>query len=237
MKKRNFGSIILRYVIGFLVIGAFGFVLTNGTRFLNENNSMQREAKIALEDYISTGRDLPIGEYVSLEARWVLGPFATETSTSSTNGIKATSGVAYYYFLLLEDETVMALKTENLQEREVLDRMSDWLVSVDGFPMNGETLKVQGKLTDMKDKDLTAMYKEYLSDIFDLQPDDPTVRYLVLDTSSGREQLYLIIVAGIVLLVLAVVFIRRGKKKNSLPPAGPSEAGENQGETEGSAGL
>ena len=97
----NIGKTLLRYIVAILVIGVAAFLLTNGTRYLNENNAMQQEAKIALEDYISSGKEFPTGEFVSLNARWVLGPFATETSTSTTNGIEATSGVAYYYFLVL----------------------------------------------------------------------------------------------------------------------------------------
>ena len=54
---------------------------------------MRREVKISLEDYIHDGK-FPKGEYVSLEVRWILGPYATETKTETTNGISATAGMA-----------------------------------------------------------------------------------------------------------------------------------------------
>ena len=153
------GKRILGAIVGIIAVGLIAWLVTNGTRFLNANNSMQREAKTALEDYIDGNQDLPMNEYVSLEARWVIGPFAEETTTSTTNGIKATSGVSEYYFVVLKDMSFMALKTENTREIETLDRMTDWLLGVDGFPMNGETLKVQGKLKKMTDNDLLSLYR------------------------------------------------------------------------------
>ena len=47
MKK--VGGAILRAIIAILLVGGIGFLVTNGTRLINENNSMQKEAKIALE--------------------------------------------------------------------------------------------------------------------------------------------------------------------------------------------
>ena len=79
MKK--VGGAILRAVVIILLVGGIGFLVTNGIRLFDEHNSMQKEAKIALEDSLSSGQELPVGEYVSYEARWVLGPFATETET------------------------------------------------------------------------------------------------------------------------------------------------------------
>ena len=213
----NIGKTLLRYIVAILVIGVAAFLLTNGTRFLNENNTMQQEAKIALEDYISSGKEFPTGEFVSLNARWVLGPFATETSTSTTNGIQATSGVAYYYFLVLEDETLMALKAENTKECETLNRMSDWLLEQDGFPRNGETLKVQGKLTALKDAELKEMYHNDALSIFGLSAGDPALRDLVLDTTAGREMLYYIIFGAVIVLILGFILFRRSRKKAEPP--------------------
>lgn len=210
---KNTGMAVLRTVIAVVLVGAAAFLFTTGSRWLNENNPLQRSAKIALDDYVNSAKEFPAGEYVSLNTRWVIGPFATETSTSTTNGIKATSGVAYYYFLVLEDETVMAAKTENVREREVLDRMSDWLLAVDGYPMNGETLTLQGKLSKMTDKDTVRLYNENLYSVFGLSANDPAVRYLVLDTTAGRGAIYFIIAGGAAVLILAFVLIGKNRKK------------------------
>lgn len=226
MKKT--GSTILRYLIAIVLVGVAGFLVTTGFRFLNAHNAMQKEAKIALEDSLSSGQELPVGEYVSYEARWVIGPFATETETQSTNGITATSGVNSYYYLILDEPdglSLMALESENAQENETLERMSDWLMSVDGFPYGGETLKVQGKLEEMKDTELRRYFSEDLQEIFGISPNDPAVRYLVLDTTEGREGIYLILAAAAVALLLIVVIIKKAKKKAPAPMAA-APAGE-----------
>ena len=209
MKKT---SSLLRIILGLVAVGVVSFLLTNGIRILNENNSLQRGAQIELEDYINSGEEFPVGKFVSLETRWVIGPFATETSTSSRNGIKATASVEYYYFLVLEDHTIMALKTQNKTEKATLDRMSNWLLSVDGFPTNGETIKLQGKLKTIKDNDLLNLYRSGLASTFALSSDDPAVRYVVLDTTAGREQVYIIIIG--ITVVLMVVYQVRRKLKN-----------------------
>ncbi|MBR0200577.1 MAG: hypothetical protein IJQ42_10480 [Oscillospiraceae bacterium] len=226
MKKT--GSTILRYLIAIVLVGVAGFLVTTGFRFLNAHNAMQKEAKIALEDYLSSGRELPVDEFVSYEARWVIGPFATETETQSTNGITATSGVNSYYYLILDEPdglSLMALESENAQENETLERMSDWLLSVDGYPYEGETLKVQGKLEEMKDTELRRYFSEDLQEIFGISPNDPAVRYLVLDTTEGREGIYLILAAAAVALLLIVVIIKKAKKKAPAPVAA-APAGE-----------
>ena len=212
MKKTSY---FLRLILGVIVVGVVAFMFTNGTRFLNENNSMQRKAQIELEDYIDSGKEFPVGKYVSLEVRWVLGPFATETSTSTTNGIEATSSVVDYYFLVLEDGTVMALATQNKNEKATLNRMSDWLFSVDGYPMNGETIRLQGELRKLTGDDMLKLYRDHLRSIFGLSQDDPAVRYLVLDTTAGRETLYIIIFGALAVLILIYVVKRKSKKRES----------------------
>ncbi|MBQ4451788.1 MAG: hypothetical protein II912_05385 [Clostridia bacterium] len=207
------GKRILGAIVGIIAVGLIAWLVTNGTRFLNANNSMQREAKTALEDYIDGNQDLPMNEYVSLEARWVIGPFAEETTTSTTNGIKATSGVSEYYFVVLKDMSFMALKTENTREIETLDRMTDWLLGVDGFPMNGETLKVQGKLKKMTDKDLLSLYRTNLMSVFSVSSTDSAVRYVYLDTTAGHEAPYLIIGGVIAVGVIALILYNRSRKK------------------------
>lgn len=215
---------ILGFIVGIIAVGVVAYLFTSGTRFIDENNNMQRSAKIALEDYVDTGRELPVGEYVSLEARWVIGPFATETSTSTTNGIEATSGVDYYYFLILEDGTIMALESNNKKERETLDRMSDWLLGVDDFPMNGETLKVNGKLKELKKADLLSLYRSGIINTFGISSSDASVRYLVLDTTAGRETIYLIIGGVIAVGIIAAVIANRRKKKARQTASQPEQA-------------
>ena len=219
MKKA--GSSILGSILGFILIGALGFLVISGSRLFSENNSMQRTAKIALEDYLAEGRELPVGEYVSYEVRWVLGPFATETETQSVNGFSATTGVKSYYYLFLgepDSPSLMALEVENVQDNKTLEEMSDWLEGVEDFPQNGKTLKVQGKLSEMKDAELRKIYSSGLG----VSPNDPAVRYLVLDTTAGRDGIFLIIDAVAVAALVIVVIVKKTKKKAQTPVPEPA---------------
>lgn len=226
MKKHPVHT-VLTFVLSVIAVGVVGFFATSGFRFVSEHNTIQREAKISLEDYIRDGKEFPKGEYVSLEVRWVLGPYATETKTETTNGISATAGVANYYYLVLEDHTVMTLKVENAQEKATLDRMSEWLQNVSGYPMDGETLKVQGKLYAMTSTDLISLYRKYLQRTFGLSDDDPAVRYLVLDTTAGRGQLYIMIggvAVGLALILIIRSRIKKKRERQAVPPSAETAA-------------
>ena len=118
----------------------------------------------------------------------------------------------------------MSLEVENAQDNQTLERMSDWLLGVDGFPYGGETLKVQGKLEEMKDAELRDMYSSDLQEIFGLSPKDPAVRYLVLDTTAGRDGIFLIAAAAAVAALLIVLVVRKARKKSA--PAASVPAAE-----------
>ena len=212
---KNVGKSILVYVVVFALIALLGVMVTSGSRYINEHAS-QRDAKIALEDYLSTGRQLPVGKYVSYQARWVLGPFATKTSTSTTNGATATSGVSSYYYLFLEEPdglSVMVMEVNNVKENQTLEQMSDWLMSVDGFPYGGPTAKVQGTLRELNETKLRNLYIDDLRTNLGLSSDDPAVRYLLLDTTDGRGGIYLVLFGSAAALILIAVLVHKAKNK------------------------
>lgn len=122
--------------------------------------------------------------------------------------------------------TLMTVKSANKAEVETLDRMSEWLLGVDGFPTNGETFTLQGKLEKMTQSDLLKEYKSNLS-IFGLTENDPDVRYLVLDTTEGREGMYIGIVIVVAAIVIALVIRSRGKKKKAQEAAEAQAAQQN----------
>lgn len=232
-KFAGFGSAMLRYIIGIVVAMVIFYLFSEGGNLLRQNNNSQRKAEISLNDYIDQGKAFPEKEYVSLNVRWVIGPYATETTTStygsrySDGGLTATTGVNYFYYVVLEDMTLLTVKTANNAEVETLDRMSEWLLNVDGFPMNGETFTLQGKLEEMTQADLLKEYKANLS-IFGLTENDPEVRYLVLDTTEGREGLYIGIVIVVAAVIIALVIRSRGKKKKAQESAEALKAQQEQ---------
>jgi len=219
MKKGCFSS-IFAYIFYIVVsIGVF-YLLSNVGNWIHQNDSLQRNASISLNALIDSQQPLPEGEFVSLDTRWVIGPIATETSTSSwgsSDGLTATTGVDYYYYAILEDGTIMAIQTSNSKEVETLDRMSEWLLDVYGYPMDGETILLQGKLKQMTEREIISIYNEYLY-IFELEPNDPSVHYLILDTTAGRIGNVLVI-GAVVALIAIVVLVRVSAKKKAAKKA------------------
>ena len=222
MGKKKGGSVLV-WIIGFLVIGLIGYGITNLSRVISENNDNQKKANISLNDYIRDGRDFPVGKYVSLDVRWVAGPYATNTHTETTNGISSTSGVDQYYAVVLEDDSIMSICTSNKKEIEKLDQMAKWLEGVPGLPTNGEVLHLQGDLKELSDMagknsdQLTGYYKTFLSGA------TKKVRYLVLNTKAGRDGIYLWLFGGAAVLILILWIRHRSKKKKEAAYAAASE--------------
>ena len=71
----------------------------------------------------------------------------------------------------------------------------------------------------MKDAELRRYFSEDLQEIFGLSPNDPAVRYLVLDTTEGRDGIFLIVAAVAVAALLVVVIVKKAKKKAPAPVA------------------
>ena len=224
MAGKGKGGSFLWIIVGIALMGLLGYGLTNLQRTVGENNNNQKKADISLNDYLKDGRDLPLNQYVSLDLRWVTGPYATNTHTETTNFFfTATSSEDEYYLAYLEDGTVMSVCTSNKEEKEKLKKLASWTVAANGFPMNGEVLHLQGELKEMtekndNEKELMGYYKDFLERSEISQFDKKRVHYLYLDTRAGRDALYVWLIGGAVVLVLILWIRSRIKKKKAAPP-------------------
>jgi hypothetical protein len=214
------GSSCLLIIVGILLVGMLGYGATTLFRTAGENNNNQRKADVSLNDYVAKGRDLPVGKYVSLDVRFVGGPYATNTHTETTNWIfTATSAVDNYYAVMLDDGTIMAVCASNKAEKEKLDKLVEWWNSVEGMPMTGEVLHLQGDLKEMTEKndnerDLMDYYKSFLRQA-NVSLSSPKVHYLVLDTRAGRDSIWMWIGGGVLVLILILWIRSRSKKKKA----------------------
>ena len=210
-------SSVIRYFVVALLSVALIRGLSGGLNLIHRSNNTQRQADISLNEYIDQEKAFPEDEYVSLELRWVIGPYAEETSTMSSGYSEEgfTTGVDYYYYAILEDWTVMTIKAANSAEVARLDSMSEWLLGVEGYPTDGETITLQGTLKPLKDQDVLAIFKEHLS-IFGLSETDSEVRYLMLDTNAGRETLYIGVAVAVVGVIAAVMLYKNVRKRRDL---------------------
>lgn len=204
-----------RLVLLFVAVAAIILFILLGANSL----SLQRSAKIALEDFTDSGRELPVGEYVSYEARVVLGPFAYKSTTSFFNSMKLNAAeTGYFYFLLLGDGTLMAINTANDEEKAAFDRISERLLASDEVTTDGETVRINGRLKEFKDEELREIYRSEIGNVFGISPDDPGVRYLILDTTAGREHVFYIGFAALVALIAGFIIAGQHKGKRKAVP-------------------
>ncbi len=201
-----------------LFTGLIAFAALIALRLVGgDNNPLRQNAKLRLEDYLSSGEALPLGQYVSVDARWVLGPFAIETSMESSGDGTDDEDASYYYYLRLKDGSVMALKSEDKDELQVLDRMSEWLMQTPLYPLNGETLHLQGKLKEFPNARLTQLFDEVFEDAFGVKPQDKA-RYVLMDTNAGYEPMlvWMLFSGGAIGAGIGLLIQWRRKRKAAL---------------------
>ncbi len=211
---------VVGFIVFFVLAGLFMYGVNGGLRFIRENNNTQRRAEISLNDLVNRSESFPVGKYVGLDTYWIIGPYASETSTETSNGIKSTTQELQYYFAVLEDGSVMTVASENRSELEAMNRISDYLLSVEGYPKDGESIHLQGNLRKMTKTDLVRLCDQYALKIFNLSSTDSRLRHVYLDTTAGRDSMYLIL-AGAAALVIIVLFARSKLKKKELPQPEP----------------
>ncbi len=210
--KEGKGKNFITLIITFILIGVIGSLGTSLFRYIEDHNGNQKEAKISLNELIKEGKDIPTGEYVGVDVRWVLGPYATNTETVQRNGIKTTSSVENYYYLILDDMTIMSVKSRNADEVAKMDAMTKWLTNVDGFPTDGEVLHLQGNIEKITNSELLKYFDENLNWL-GLTKSSAQVKHLNLNTTVGRSGVYVWVFAAVAVVVIVIIVMRRKKKK------------------------
>ncbi len=210
-KLRLWGCILL--CAGIIAFAALIVLMVMG----GDNDPLRQRAKLRLEEYVDKGEALPLGKYVSVDARWVLGPFAVEASMEDSGDDVSDKDASYYYYLRLKDGSVMALKSKHKDELKALDRMSEWLMQTPLYPLNGETLHLQGKLKEFPNARLTQLFDESFEDAFGVKPQDKA-RYVLMDTNAGYEPmiLWMVLSGGALGAGIGLLIQWRRKKKAAL---------------------
>ena len=210
-KLRLWGRILL--CAGIIAFAALIVLMVMG----GDNDPLRQRAKLRLEEYVDKGEALPLGKYVSVDARWVLGPFAVEASMEDSGDGVNDEDASYYYYLRLKDGSVIALKSKHKDELKALDRMSEWLMQTPLYPLNGETLHLQGKLKEFPNARLTQLFDESFEDAFGVKPQDKA-RYVLMDTNAGYEPmiLWMVLSGGALGAGIGLLIQWRRKKKAAL---------------------
>jgi len=213
-KRPGCMATIIGSLVSVLICYMAFFLVNSGRNLLHSVDPFQMKTDLSLNEIVEQGQPLPEDSYVRLDVRWISGPFAEETETRSMedSSVKMTAAVDYYYHVVLEDFTMIALKAANTRELETLDRLVEWFWSVDGYQMDGETVTVYGKLERMLDSNLIRFYSEDLS-VFGLSGASDEVHYMVLDTTEGRYGAAVLAVCAVLVVVL-IVLIKKTHKEN-----------------------
>jgi len=213
-------SFIGRLIVHVVVCLVGFYIITGIMSMASKHINYQKKAEISLNEIVRQGENLPVGSYVELDAQFVLGPYAsyTETQTFTIRGADtgptATTSVKYYYYVFLEDGRIIALATTNEQEIEALDRMTVWMTNLDDLS-EGEVLTVRGRLSELKNDDLRTYYEKYLY-MMGIERNSPEICYVVLDTTAGREGVYIAAIACIVFIVILYVLRNKARKRRKM---------------------
>lgn len=210
---------IITRILSLLVVFMLFYPANELINWISANDNLQRTAEISLNTFIDDGKEFPTGEYVELEVRWIIGPYASTTESNTLRQRGADTGLTVegkkikHYYAILEDDTIMSIATAIDKEKQILNRMSDWLLNVEGYPTDGETLVLQGKLKNFDDKEILGFYKEGIEKVFGLDPDSSDVRTVMLDTGSGRFGKFIVIAEIVVTVILLIILLHIFRKK------------------------
>ncbi len=202
---------VLRYVIGFAVLA----LVAVGMNIVHQHGSFLSEGDtVDLDEKLAAGEELPMNEFVRLEATFILDTFASADNT--LNGVS--TGKDTYYVIVLKNQDVIAAKAASKDHIAVLDKgtqdsmdyLNKKLASFDDIPL-------EGKLVRMDNTELKGFFDEAMT-AYGFRDADSLVtpRYLVLDMTAVRVAnvlLYLVVpAAAVILAVVGTVLIRKKRK-------------------------
>ena len=207
-------SIVLRLVGGFAIIA----LLAVGFNFFHQHSSfLSKGETVDMDALLEENKAFPVGEFVHVDAPFVLDQFASEEST--INGV--TSGKDCYYYVVLKSGYAVAVKAGSLDDIAVLDKGSeDTLAYLNDELDMFEDIPINGKLTEMTEKELIQYFDEFTED-YGFNDADSSVQpaHYVIDMTAARGEnvlIYIIIpLAVIVIVIVAVSRARKLKKKKA----------------------
>lgn len=198
-KGAAFFALMGRYLIGFLVVA----LLAGLMNFFHQHaDFLTRGESIALDDF---GDSVPVGEFVRVEASFILDAFATETNTM--NGINSSEDS--YYFVILSSGDAIAVKAASVNDIAVLDRgQEETFAYLDGELGYFDDIPLEGKLVRLTNTELLRYFNNYVTEMgFDLEDSSIRPQKYVLDMTAARTENVLLYIVLPILLVLAAVIV------------------------------
>ena len=200
---------LLGLIVGLLAVG-FNF-------FHQHSSFLSKGETVDMDALLDEGKDFPVGEFVHVEAPFILDQFASEKST--INGV--TSGEDTYYYVILNSRTAIAVKAASVDDIAVLDQGADdtYAYLNDELDMFDD-IPIEGKLVKMTDQELIQYFDEFTED-YGFNDADSTIKaeHYIIDMTAARGEnvLFYIIIPLVVLVVVIVIIsrVRKAKKKKA----------------------
>ena len=216
---RRIGRFIASYLVYIVVALVVLGMISGGQGWLHAHNRFLRQGDApSLNDTIARGEDFPMGEFVKLDVKGVLGSYATNTASTESFGASFESGKDHYYAVVLEDMRIMTIIASDKEEMRQLDALSDAVAAYDGdegvfsdaeFP----SYTIVGKLETLTDQEVLTYYNRALESI-GIRSDNADITTIALNATSPRlTNILLYFVAPIAALILVVVLARRSQKR------------------------
>ena len=207
-------AIVLRLVGGFLIVA----LLAVGFNFFHQHSSfLSKGETVDMDALLDEGKDFPVGEFVHVDAPFILDQFASEKST--INGV--TSGEDTYYYVILKSRTAIAVKAASVDDIAVLDQGADdtYAYLNDELDMFDD-IPIEGKLVKMTEKELIQYFDEFTED-YGFNDADSTIKaeYYIIDMTAARGEnvlIYIIIPLAVLVVVIVIISrVRKAKKKKA----------------------
>lgn len=202
----------LRFLAGFAVVA----LLAVGLNFLHQHSSfLSKGETVNMDELLQAGEDFPVGEFVHVDAAFILDCFASEES--KLNGV--TSQKDSCYFVILNSRYAVAVKAAAVDHIAVLEKgMQDTLDYLDEKIDTFDDVPLEGKLVKMTDSKLTGYFDEYADEcgFNDADSKIKAVHYMI-DMTEVRADKFLLYVGlpAAVLVAAAIVIVVVKKKKKS----------------------
>ena len=216
-QRKNKGSAI-GFTIGRIVVGLIVIALVAGgfNLFHKHASFLSQGETVNLDELLAKGEDYPVGEFVHVDAPFVLDVFAKEENTM--NGV--TSSEDYYYLIMLQNNAAIAVKAGSVDDIAVLDKGTDDSIAY----LNKEIemfddIPLDGKLTKLTDSKITQYFDEAVQE-YGFKDADSKIKpeYYVIDMTAARAGnvlLFIVLPVAVIIAVIVVISIVRKKKKKA----------------------
>ncbi|MBQ7637380.1 MAG: hypothetical protein IJS90_00590 [Clostridia bacterium] len=201
-----------RFILGFVIVA----LIAVGFNFIHQHSSfLSKGETVNMDDLLKAKEDFPVGEFVHVDAAFVMDCFASEES--KINGI--TSQMDSYYLVILKSRYAVAVKAASVDDIAVLEKgLQDTLDYMDEKIDTFDDVPLEGKLVEMTDSELIRYYDEYSDECgFNDADSQIKVEHYMIDMTEIRTDKFLIYIGlpVAVLAVAAIVIVVIRKKKKS----------------------